>query len=337
MKSPTIVDVAHAAGVGVGTVSRVMNGNSRVAPETRERVRAAAERLGYRPNPIARAFSRRRTHILEVVIPLLTRYFSFEVLRGIELGLADTDYTLVIRTVERAAERDQVFQACCPRGRADGVLIVSLAPPPELLDRLGRAGIPIVLVDRESDQFPSVAVDHEAAATMAVRHLIELGHRRIALIDRAQDPFSPEEPSPRQRGYRVALSQAGLVWPAEYERVTEFSPEASAAMLEALLQLPDPPTAVFVGSDTQAIGVLDTARRHGRRIPEDFGVVGYNDIELAQYLGLTTVRVPMREMGKQGVELLLAEIERPSPAPRSIRLPTELVIRQTCGPFRGPE
>jgi DNA-binding LacI/PurR family transcriptional regulator len=327
----TIQDVAREAGVGLGTASRALSGNPHVADATRARVRAAAERLGFRPSAIARAFSRGRTQTLEVVVPLLTPYFYVEVLRGIEQALANSEYTLLIRTIERRADRDRVLREKNLRRRVDGVLLVSLSPTRELIGRVARAALPLVLVDAHDPRLPGVAVDHAAAAAGAVRHLLGLGHRRIALVDHLEDPFAPVYPDARHRGYRAALAEAGLRPRPTYERVAAFSPEGGAAALRALLELRQPPTAVFAGSDTQALGVLEAARQAGRRVPEDLAVVGYNDIELAAYLGLTTVHVPMRELGRRGVELLLAAIERPEAPLEHVRLPAELVVRETSG------
>ena len=328
---PTIRDLAQEAGVGIGTASRVLSGSPRVAAETRARVHAAMERLGYRPSRVARALSKGRTQTLEVMVPLFTRYFYVEVLRGIEAALVDTDYALLIRTIERATDRDRAFEDPCPRGRADGVLIVSLTPTAKLLEQLSLAECRAVLVDSDDPRLSNVTVDHAAAAASAVRHLIALGHRRIASIDHPEDPFAPAYPGGRHKGYRRALAEAGIPPRPEYELMTDFSPEAGAGALDSLLALPEPPTAVFVGSDTQAFGVLEAARRRGLRVPEDLAVVGYNDIELAQYLGLTSVRVPMREMGQRGVELLLAALHEPDSPPTQVRLPAQLVVRRTCG------
>jgi DNA-binding LacI/PurR family transcriptional regulator len=331
MRMPTIRDVAREAGVGVGTVSRVIGGRPRVAPATRERVEAAVARLDYRPSPVARALSQQRTQTLEVVVPLITRDFYVEVLRGIEAALAATDYTLLIRTIERPAERDGVFAALGEGERADGVLIVSQEPPASFLARLGKRPAPVVLVDATHPQLTSVAVDHQAAALRAVRHLLGLGHRRIALVDHAAMPFAQGSPAGRRRGYRLALTEAGLRPRRSDEVVAAFSPFGGEEAVAALLARPDPPTAVFAGSDVQAMGVLAGARRLGRRVPEDLAVVGYNDIELAGYLGLTTVRVPMRELGRRGVDLLVTAIEAPATAPAHVLLTSELVVRATCG------
>ena len=329
---PTIDDVAREAGVGIGTVSRVFNGSDRVSEEARRRVRAAAERLGYRPSSVARAFSRGRTHTVEVIVPILTRYFYVEILRGMETGLETTDYSLVIRTIEHDHDRERVFKASGVRGRADGVLFTSIELPDELVQRLRRDSFPAVVIDGSHEGLSSVTVDQEQAGMAAAEHCIELGHRRIALIDRPHDPFAPPSQTGRERGFRRAIEAADLAIPRGYVMVEDFSPEGGARGLQLLAELPDRPTAVLTGSDMQAMGVLDTARRLGWRIPEDLSVVGYHDIELAQYLGLTTVRVPMRELGRRGVELLVDAIEHPERQPQTILLPTELVVRRTCAP-----
>jgi LacI family transcriptional regulator len=327
----TIRDLARVAGVGVGTASRVLNDSPHVSDATRARVRAVAERLGYQPSPIARAFSRGRSQTLEIVIPLFTRHFYIEVLRGVEDAIVPTDYALLVRTVERRADRERLAREARPAGRTDGCLIISLRPGRALLERFAAAGQPVVLVDGEWPGLSSVAVDHEAAARAAVRHLVGRGHRRIALIDRHQDPFAPTRLGARQRGYRLALAEAGLAPRPGYERVADFSPEAAAAALAELLALPRPPTAVFVGSDGQAMGVLDGARARGLRVPQELAVVGYNDIELAPYLDLTTMHVPMRELGRRGAELLLRQLADPTAASRRLRLPVRLVVRGSSG------
>jgi LacI family transcriptional regulator len=329
---PTIADVAREAGVGVGTASRALTGHPRVAETTRRHVLATAERLGYRASSVARAFSKRRTHIIELVIPLIGRYLFMEILRGVQEALADTDYSLVIRSVERASERERVFEACCVAGRSDGVLFVSMHPPDRLVERLAASRFPAVLIGTASHTIPSVTIDYTTGEAKAVRHCVDLGHSRIALIDRPDDPFAPTQSSPRLLGYRQGMTEAGLPVRDDYVHVVPFDPAASADALATLMSLDDPPTAILVGSDTQAMGVLDQARRQQLRVPQDVSVVGYNDVELAPYLGLTTLHVPMREMGRKGTQLLLNALEGGGTDPGSVLLSTELVIRRTCGP-----
>lgn len=329
---PTIRDVAQAAGVGIGTVSRVLSADAHVAVGTRARVQAAIDQLGYRSSPVARALRRGRSLTIDVLVPLFTRHFYVEVLRGLTAAVVDSDYALVIRTIERPGDRDRAFAVCGAPGGADGVVIVSLAPPPRLLERLDTAQVPLVLVDTTYRGVVSVSVDYRAGAMAAIQHLLALGHHRVALIDRRADPFAFQDPGERQAGYRQALVAAGLPLRPAYEVVTDYSPEAGQAALAPLLALPDPPTAVLVGSDTQALGVLAAARELGVRVPEDLSVVGYNDIEIAPYLGLTTVRVPMAEMGRLGGNRLLQQVDRVAPPVETAILPAELIVRATTGP-----
>jgi len=335
MRNPTIRDVAREAGVGIGTVSRVLSGSPLVAETTRAHVWDVARRLAYHPSSAARALPRGRSHVLEIIVPLFTRFFSIEVIRGIEEALARSDYSLVIRSVEDPGERNRVFREARRPGQVDGGLLVSLTPTRPLVAHFRTAGLPLVLIDVEYSTLPSVTVDHEAAARLAVQHLIGLGHERIALVGRAEDPFTLDVPDARQRGYLAALQEAGIQPRPEYQRTTDYSPEAGNAAMERLLALKRPPTAVFCASDAQALGVLEAARRRGRLVPEDVAVVGYNDVEVAQYLGLTTVRIPMRAMGQRGAELLLRTLEEPERPPDHIRLAAELVVRRTSGSLPG--
>jgi DNA-binding LacI/PurR family transcriptional regulator len=322
--------VARAAGVGVGTVSRVLGDRPLVSESTRRRVRAAIQRLGYHPSGAAQALAGGRTHTVDVLVPLLTRQFYFGVLGGVIAALAGTDYLPNIRVLERRAGRDRAFAELGRRVRPDGLLGVRVRPTPELVARLSR---PIVLVDEQYPGLPSVGIDHRAAASSMVVHLLSLGHRRIALADRAADPFDGQVLRARRQGYREALAAAGIERRPEYEQPTEWSAEGGAAALDALLALPEPPTAVFAGSDTQAVGILGRARQRGLAVPDDLAVCGYGDIELARYLELTTVHVPMRTMGERGTKLLLEAIEGrgPKEGASQVTLPVELVVRSTCG------
>lgn len=333
---PTIRDVARAAGVGLGTVSRVLSDDPHVAGATRSRVLAAIDALGYRSSPVARALRQGRSLTLDVIVPLFTRHFYVEVLRGITAAVVDSDYALVIHTIERPGDRDRVFATAGDIMGPAGMIMVSLTPAPGLLERLRDGRVPLVLVDHASPGVAGVAVDYAAGTTAAVAHLLALGHRRIALIDRRADPFAFQDPGARQAGYRQALATAGLPLRPDYEVVTDYSPEGGQAALGPLLALPTPPTAILVGSDAQALGVLAAARAQGVRVPDDLSVVGYNDIELASYLGLTTVRVPMCEMGRQGGNLLLGLLAGSAAPSGAIYLPTELMVRATTGPCPNP-
>jgi DNA-binding LacI/PurR family transcriptional regulator len=329
---PTIFDVARAAGVGIGTVSRVINRSPLVSSATRQRVQAVIERLGYQPSPIARAFGRRTTHKLELLVPLFAAPFFLDILRGIEDALANSDYTLLIRTIDGPADRDRVFDACCHRRSADGVLVVWTPPTAAFLDRIAAESLPVVLLNAESARLWSVGVDHTAAAHRAVTYCLGLGHRQIALVDRFADPFASTGPGVCQLGYRTALDDARLSVLPDYEHLVALDPRAGSAALRTLLALPDPPTAVIVGSDTQAVGVLDAARSAGRQVPRELSIVGYNDNPITEYLGLTTMQVPLRALGRQATDILVAALTEPTAPPSATHLASDLVVRRTCAP-----
>jgi DNA-binding LacI/PurR family transcriptional regulator len=331
---PTIADVAREASVGIGTVSRVLNRSPLVSAAARERVLAAMDRLGYQPSATARAFGRRRTHTIELLVPLYAGSVFLETVRGVEQALADSNYTLLVRTVGATDERDRVFDECCGRASSDGVLVVWMAPTDAFADRLANVGIPVVLLNTVDSRMSSVAVDHDAAAEQAAAYCLGLGHRRLALVDRLEDPYNRSSRGMCERGYQHALTTAGVTPRAEYTRLAEFSAVGGAAAMDALLQLDEPPTAVVAASDAQAVGVIEVARIRGWSIPGDVSVVGYNDSEVARFLGLTTVLVPVRDIAREATARLLGAISDSHAAPETTYLPTELARRRTCGPPR---
>jgi DNA-binding LacI/PurR family transcriptional regulator len=331
----TIADVARAAGVGVGTVSRVLNGSLLVAPSTRHRVLVAIERLGYQPSPIARAFGRRRTEKLEVLIPLYAHNFALEIFRGVQDALVDTDYTLMLRTISDTRERDRVLEECCLRGRSDGVLVVWMAATEPFVERIRGETFPAVLVNARYPGISSVGVDHDAAAERAVDYCAGLGHSRIALVDRRADPFDVQSAGICEPGYQKAVGSIGSGARPEYQRLADPSAAAGAAAVDELLALEEPPSAIIAASEAQAIGVLSRLRERGQRVPEDVGVIGYNDSPLVEDLGLTTMGVPLRELARAATETLLANIAEPATLGAIAEerlLPAELVVRRTCGP-----
>lgn len=333
----TIFDVAREAGVGIGTVSRVLNGSPLVSEATRQRVEDAMTRLHYRPSSVARAFGRRRTERVEVLVPHFVEPFFFDLLLGIEDALADADseYSLHIRAMTDAADRDRVFAECCRKNNVDGVLVLWTPPTEGFVERLERDRMPVVLVNAVHPSLPSVGVDHDRSAVQAVEYCSRIGHRRIALVDRFVDPFAGSGPGVCQEGYRAASSTAGLVMAPEYEEVVALTSEAAGDAVSRLLDLPEPPTAILVGSDVQAIGALQAARARGRQVPRDLSLVAYNENSVSRYLGLTTIRLPLRVLARQGLQLLLQRVQEPNLAASVTYLDTELVVRGTCAPPPG--
>jgi DNA-binding LacI/PurR family transcriptional regulator len=328
----TIYDVAKQAGVGIGTVSRVLNNSSSVTETTRQKILVAIKELDYRPNAIAQRLSLRKTLTVAVIAPFFTRPAFVERLRGVEGAIAESDYDLILYNVETTAKRDDCFEDVAGGQRVDGALIISLPPSDEDVARFARAGVPTVLVDAHHPDLSTVTVDDMAGGYLATQHLIGLGHRKIAYVsDPLESPFRFTSSSHRYQGYRRALAEANIPFRPDYHQFDEHGQRQARDATRRLLDLPDPPTAIFAASDTQAIGALEALRGRGLRVPQDIAVVGYDDIEVAEYLGLTTIRQPLFETGTKGVELLLETIDDPSERPMHVEMPIQLIVRHSCG------
>jgi LacI family transcriptional regulator len=330
--SARIADVAALAGVGEATVSRVLNGRTNVRPATRERVLAAIRTLDYRPSSVARNLSLGRTIVVSVVLPWFTHASAVERVRGIVAALSGSSYDIMVFDVESEDRQRRAFELLDRGDRADGMLIVSTLPPDPEVERLRAALMPCVLVDAFHASLPSVVVDDMAGGEMATRHLIELGHRRIALIGDTPPEFRFDWSRDRTRGYQRALERAGIQLRPEYVREGTGSLHVARSIAIELLSLAERPTAIFAASDTQALGALEAARSLGVRVPEDLSVVGFDDVEVARYVGLTTVRQPLFESGRRGGELLLQALAGRPPIAHSELLPLELLVRSTTGP-----
>lgn len=327
----TINDVAKLAGVGVGTVSSVLNNSRPVNQETRNKVLDAINKLDFIPNPSGRRLSMGKTHTIAVIITYFTLASQFERLRGVMSVIAESDYDISLFAVETIPQRNKVFQTVPRRGRVDGMLIFSIQPTKEDLRRIRQQGIPAVLVEAYHPSLPHIFLDDVAAARNAVQHLIDLGHRKIAYISEyLDDLFSSGFSRNRYVGYRQALEVAGLPVRPEYHLQGWHSRENGRQKGIELLNLPDPPTAIFCFSDELALGVLEAARDLNLKVPDDLSVIGYDDIELAHFAQLTTVNQHLFDSGVQGVELLINTIEKPDTPPQQLQLPTELVIRSTA-------
>ena len=331
MASVTIRDVAKKAGVGVGTVSRVLNRNPAVRETTRLKVLAAIEELECTPSPIARRLSLCKTMTVAVIAPFFVRASYVERFRGLDKVLAESEYDFVLYNVETTARRDHYFRELARSDRVDGLLIMSLAPPDHTVDNFINAGIPTVLVDAIHPRLSHIIIDDFEGGYKATKHLIELGHRKIAYLSdhMHESPFNFQPVIDRYNGYRKALAEAEIPFHPEYHRQGELSRRTAKKLARDLLTLPDPPTAIFAYSDTQAFGVLRAAEELGISVPDDVSVIGYDDIEITEYLHLTTIRQKLFQSGQRGAELLLEEINDPTAQPQKIILPTELIQRKT--------
>ena len=335
-KSVTIRDVARQAGVSVATASRVLNGKDVVRAETRDRILGVMAELGYSPSPAARRLSLGRTLTIGVVVSFLTRPQAAERLRGVDAVLADSEFDLVIYNVESVQKRDHYLSTLTRSQRADGLLVMSLPPSIDAASVLVQSPVPVVFIDVHTptvEQLPRVIGDDVAGGATAARHLLTLGQRSIAFIgDAVADPFGFTSSRDRERGFRDELRRAGIEIPDRWIGHGAHGRYEARDLARRMLLDADRPTAIFTASDTQALGVITAAREIGLHVPDDLSVIGYDDIEAADYVGLTTVRQQLFESGRRGAEILLAEIDERSDRPAIAQLPPELVVRGTTAP-----
>jgi LacI family transcriptional regulator len=325
----TIADVAEQAGVGASTVSRVLNGGQ-VSGNARARVLAAMDELEYRPRASARSLVTGATGTLALVIPSFTHPSAVQRMRGVLAALDGTEYGVVVCNVASPEQRDEYLGRGAPLDRSDGLLLVSLAPRDDEVDAFLRWGAPVVVLDAFHPRLPCLTIDDVAGGMLATQHLIDRGHERIAFIGDRPDPGLGFVSSVRRRdGYRRALERAGIPVRPELEREGPHGRLVAHRLTRELLALDEPPTAIFAASDTQALGVLEAAGFEGVAVPGDLSVVGFDDLEVAAYVGLTTVRQPLEESGRRAVERLVAALRDEDVEPSEERLELELKVRRT--------
>lgn len=328
----TIRDVASAAGVSIATASRALNESRLVAEGTRTSVRAVADKLHYSPHGAARSLITSRTHTIGVLLPDLYGEFFSEVIRGIDQSVQEVGYHCLLSSARHGGPPLEAALRSM-RGRVDGLVLMSPEFTGELSRRTLPAGFPVILLNSAPAELPhgSLIVANFEGARAMVRHLVGLGHRRIAIIKGAEGNFDAAE---RLRGYRAALVEGGLESSLELEIAGDFSEAAGDAGVRRLLQLARRPTAIFAANDGMAIAALSALRDAGLRVPEDIAIGGFDDIPMARYVepALTSVHVDISALGERAAARLLSTLESPSDPDLSREtLPTTLVVRRSCG------
>src|SRR4051794_20056365 len=310
---PPIRDVARRAGESAATVSCVLNDSPLVVEETRARVRAAVDELGYRLNATARTLSIGRAQAVGVVVPFFTTHSVIERLRGVVSRLGRHDragYDLLLFDVEAPEQRADAMRDLARRNRVAGLLVVSLPVFDEEVDALARDELPAVLLDVAHPRLPRVVIDNVEGGKLAAAHLLAKGHRRIGFVgDHPTNAYGFTSSEDRRVGFHHELARAGCELSPALERFAPHGRDEAARCALELLQLREPPSAIFATSDVQAIGVLRACQDAGARVPEDVAVLGFDDVDLAEMVGLTTIRQPLREGGALAADLLLAAIE----------------------------
>lgn len=326
--------MARRAGVSTATVSRALRGLPNVSADTRARVLQAALELDYVISPSASRLASGQTRSIGVVTPYLGRWFFGQVLSGAEEVLRAAGYDVLLYALPDETSRAGFFARMPLRRRVDGVLVLTLPMDDGEIGQLRALGVPLGSVGVPGPGVSCVSIDDAAAARVAVNHLVNLGHERIALIGGGpSEPIHFAVPHDRLAGYRGAMADAGLRVPAGYEADGAFTFAGGEAAMAGLLSLPIPPTAVFAESDEMAMGALRTIRHSGLRCPDDISIVGFDDHELAEMVDLTTIAQPVREQGRIAAQLLLDRIAGAQATDR--QLPTRIVTRASTSPPGG--
>lgn len=331
-RAPTIVEVARTAGVSLGTVSRVINGNPSVRPQLRERVLAAARALGYVPNPSAQSMRGRSTRAICVMVPDIANPLIAATVAGAEGVLYRGGYNMVLATSGYLLERELALLELFRRRRFDGmVLTPARDEDPAMLSALSEVEVPAVLLDREASlPLDSVAADHHAGVQQALDHLLRLGHRRIGLITGARSALTGRQ---RSQAYATMHKKAGLAVDPALLSVDGLLPDAGYYAAYRMLVATQPPTAIVAGAN-QMPDVLRAVRTLRVSVPKRLSLISIGDTDVASLYRppLTAIRWELRKVGEAAAQLLLARLSGAleGNAPRHLTLPTELVVRASC-------
>jgi LacI family transcriptional regulator len=347
-KKLTILDIARLAGVSRTTVSRVLNHRPEVDRAVRERVMQVIKEQGFVPNMAASGLKRGRNLLIGMLVPSFTWPDLPDLMRGVAEAINKTPYELVLYSYndeDQSRDRTEVINRILATQLTSGILATYPGRASEQIARLAQQGHPVVVIDDQQEhQLPWVGIDNVGAAQLAVRHLVELGHRRIAHIKGPEEFLVTQQ---RAEGYRLALASAGIPYNPNLVLPGDFLAACGREGMLHLLALPpeERPTAIFTASDQTAYGVVSAAAEQGVRIPEEIALVSFDDESFSAFLHptLTTIHQPSYEMGQRGVDLLLsliaaaeaeqsglADAKGDEPPPRII-LPTRLIVRTSCG------
>jgi LacI family transcriptional regulator len=329
-KQPTLKDVCREASVSPATVSRVINGSSLVHPVTRKRVEEVIEQLGYRPNTAARSLSRNQTELIGLVFHQISSGFYATVLEGIDEEARKQGYHILTAFSEEGKDCRELSLSLFEATRVDGLIVLASGLNDAALQRLKEYERPFVLIEQEvdDDDVNTVSCKNEEGAYLATRHLLDLGHRDILVLT---GPTAAQDSQLREKGARRALAEAGIPAEQQHFLCANYSPQAAPDVFDAHCAEHGRPSALFAFNDAMALSVIKHLRGQQVRVPEDMAVVGFDGIDCAAYMGLTTVETPIAEMGRSAVRALLETIRTDPPTHQQIMLDVQLTIRESCG------
>lgn len=330
----TIYDVAREAGVSMATVSRVVNGNPNVKPLTRKKVLAAIERLGYRPNAVARGLASKKTTTVGVIIPDISSLFFSELARGIEDIATMYKYNIILCNSDQRMEKELQLINTLLEKQVDGLLFLGAEVKEEHLQALTSTSVPTVLAaTRDADNvLPSVSIDHFQAAYDATEALVSRGHKRIAMI--SGPPNDPLSGLMRYEGYKKALNDGGIELDEKLVATGNYFYESGLATTKAFLALSEPPTAIFAANDEMAIGAIHAIQDSGLNVPDDIEVIGHDNIRLVEMVRprLTSVVQPMYDIGAVAMRLLTKYMNNENVEEHVVLLPHRIEFRESTKP-----
>ncbi len=326
-----IVEIAERAGVSAATVSRALRGMHHVNERTRTKIVAAAMELNYplRPDLIPAGLVE-KTNRIGVIAPYISRWFFSQAINGIEQSLREVGMDLLLYNFSQVDARQRIFQQKQLRGKVDAIIVVSMPPTDEEFTSLLSLGIPITTIGFSHEGCTSIAIDDVLGGKVATKHLTDLGHREIAVLSgQRETAYNFDVSGNRSKGYVEALHEVGVEWNPDLEIHGDFNIYTSEIAMESFLRRKKLPTAIFCHSDEMAFGAMKAIRNKGMRVPEDISVIGFDDHDIAQYIGLTTVSQPPQFEGQVAAAAAIAEIANPSIERRKIVVPLSLMVRDT--------
>ncbi len=331
-KNPTIYDVAERSGISISTISRVLNNPEKVNPKTRTRVLDAIDKLGFVPKAEARARALSRTNRIGVITPFFTAPSFVQRLRGVASVLSKSNYELVIYPVDSMDHLQGYISSIPLMKNIDGLIIMSLAINDQDIKRLLNNGMETALIEYLHPQLNSIVINDFDGGRLVAEHLLRKGHRNIGFLGDIEKPEREAIHPVKSRlmGFEKVLNDAGLSLPKSNIRSANYTQEESRRAAHELLTLPKPPSAIFAASDIQALGVMKVARQLNIKVPDELAVVGFDDIDEAEHVDLTTIRQHLDESGKLAAEILLARIADSSRPPQHVNIPLNLIERQTA-------
>ncbi|MEZ4729371.1 MAG: LacI family DNA-binding transcriptional regulator [Caldilineaceae bacterium] len=332
MANATIYDVAEEAGVSIATVSRVLNTPHRVNEKTRRRVMTAIDQLAFVPKAEASARARQKSYRIGVLAPFFTYPSFVQRLRGVASVVNGSEYELVVYSIDSALHYQRQLESLPVAHRIDGLIIMSLQLDDEAAQRLLRNDLHTVLIESQHGAFSGVEINNVQGGRLAAEYFIERGHRRIAFvgIDTEIPGCTLPTSAMRLTGFRAKLSEVGLPLLDSYVRNAPNDVEIAYRQAKTLLTLAERPTAIFAASDLLAIGVLKAGRELGLKTPEEVAILGFDDLDMAEYLGLTTIRQSLDESGRVAVELLLGRLADPLRSVQHVHFPLTVIRRNTA-------